>query len=467
MRKEPNIDKKYMRENGMISKRFLNDGKPGIYLNSVQRNALYHFTDWMESKEIQFETYPCECGCKQEQLIPIAEKDRYGIAVSTKICPKCGLIMTNPRMKQENYNKFYDTLYRQLYVGRSIASEEYYNIQCKRGNDILEYLQMYVNIDNVQSVLEIGCSSGGIVSVFKDYGIAKCKGIDLGSEYIQYGRSKGLDLKIGSSDKLVESGEKYDLIIINHVLEHFLDIRKELLMIKELLTENGIVYISVPGVFNLQSVYGNDFLKYLQNAHIRHFCRGTLQQIMAWNGFEEICGDEEVRGVYKKGCVCKKIMKNYYHPEMDYLNDLENGNIKEIYIAPINIEAQKAGYNIEILNQWLMLARKGKRVSYVLEEKQINNIAIYGGGILGRQLYEELADSSIKVMYFIDRNKNVKIKKLKTYTLNEALPQTEAIVIATSNEYTAISHAIRTIGGGVKILTIQDLLNEMVTTKTK
>ena len=70
-------------------------------------------------------------------------------------------------------------------------------------------------------------------------------------------------------------------------------------------------------------------------------------------------------------------------------------------------------------------------------------------------------------MYFIDRNKNVKIKKLKTYTLNEALPQTEAIVIATSNEYTAISHAIRTIGGGVKILTIQDLLNEMVTTKTK
>ena len=431
----------------MLSKRFLNDGKPGIYLNSIQRNALYHFMDWMESGEIQFETYPCECGCKQEQLIPVAEKDRYGISVSTKICPKCGLIMTNPRMKQENYNKFYDTLYRQLYVGRSIAGEEYYNRQRKRGNNILEYLQKNVDVDGIQSVLEIGCSSGGIVSVFKDYGIEKCKGIDLGSEYIQYGRSKGLDLEIGSSDKLAESGEKYDLIIINHVLEHFLDIRKELLTIKELLTESGIVYISVPGVFNLQSVYGNDFLKYLQNAHIRHFCRGTLQQIMAWNGFEEIYGDEEVRGVYRKSCTSENIVKNYYQSEMDYLTDLENGNMKEIYIAPVNTEAQRAGCNIEILTQWLMLARKGMRMSRVLEEKQIKNIAIYGCGILGRQLYEELADSSIEVRYFIDKNKNMKVQYLKTYAPDEAFPQVDAIVIATSNEYTAICHVLRKNGG--------------------
>ena len=94
-----------------------------------------------------------------------------------------------------------------------------------------------------------------------------------------------------------------------------------------------------------------------------------------------------------------------YQSEMDYLTDLENGNMKEIYIAPVNTEAQRAGCNIEILTQWLMLARKGMRMSRVLEEKQIKNIAIYGCGILGRQLYEELADSSIEVRYFIVKNR--------------------------------------------------------------
>lgn len=145
----------------MISERFLNDGILGIHLNTVQRNALYHFMDKLENGKIQFETYPCECGCKYEELITIAEKDRYGIPVSTKICPRCGLIMTNPRMTQESNNEFYDSLYRQLYVGRSRAGEEYYYTQIGRGNSILQYVQEHIDIANIKSVLEIGCSAGG------------------------------------------------------------------------------------------------------------------------------------------------------------------------------------------------------------------------------------------------------------------------------------------------------------------
>ena len=444
----------------MISKRFLNDGKPNMYLNAVRRNALYHFMDWMESGEVQFEEYPCECGCEYGQLVTIAEKDRYGIAVSTKICPKCGMIMTNPRMTQKDYDKFYDTLYRQLYVGRSIAGEVYYERQRKRGKDILAYLQEHINVDGISSILEIGCSSGGIVSVFKEYGIKKCKGIDLGSEYVQYGRKKGLDLEIGSSAKLAARKEKYDLIILNHVLEHFLDIRKELLVIKELLTDEGMVYICVPGVLNLKDVYGNDFLMYLQNAHIRHFCRGTLQQLMSWNGFTEICGDEEVRGLYKKGSVCKGDIKSYYQLEMDYLNSLEKDENRKIYREPENTEARRASDNIEILTHWLECARKGKSISRVLEDRHIGKIAIYGGGVLGCQLYEELMNSHIQVICFIDRNKNVKVKNLKTYAPDEDIPQADAVVIATSGEYRAIRNALKNTGGGV-LFTIQDLLNEM------
>lgn len=269
----------------------------------------------------------------------------------------------------------------------------------------------------------------------------------MGSEYIQYGQSKGLDLEICSSDRLAERGEKYDLIILNHVLEHFLDIKKELSAIRDLLTEEGILYIAVPGVLRLSEVYSNDFLKYLQNAHVRHFCHGTLKQVMCWNGFEEICGDEEVRGLYKRGSVEHQIVMNYYEPEIEYLKDLETkGNFK-LDAEPINAGMQRASDNIEILEYWLTYLRKGKRMWRSLADRHISEIAIYGGGILGRQLREELYGSPIKIAYLIDRNKDAKMDNLKTYSPFDKLPKVDVVVIATSNEYSLIS---RTISGGGK-----------------
>jgi len=64
------------------------------------------------------------------------------------------------------------------------------------------------------------------------------KGVDLGSEYIEYGNSKGIDLiKI-----------KFDRISYLHVIERIADL--ELIKIKERLNEKGVLYIEVPGILN-------------------------------------------------------------------------------------------------------------------------------------------------------------------------------------------------------------------------
>ena len=115
------------------------DGKPIIPLNSSQQEALNEFNQ----NEWSYEQYDCDCGAHYDELITIAEKDRYGLHVETKICPKCGLVMTNPRMTQKSYDKFYDTIYRKLYLGKKQGTEEYYIPQLMRGKNIYDYLQQH------------------------------------------------------------------------------------------------------------------------------------------------------------------------------------------------------------------------------------------------------------------------------------------------------------------------------------
>ena len=58
--------------------------------------------------------------------------------------------------------------------------------------------------------------------------------------------------------------KKYDLIILNHVIEHFIDPIEKLLQIKALLNQGGLLYLGLP---NIQS-YG---IGQIQNAHYWYF----------------------------------------------------------------------------------------------------------------------------------------------------------------------------------------------------
>lgn len=59
-------------------------------------------------------------------------------------------------------------------------------------------------------------------------------------------------------------------------------------------------------------------------------------------------------------------------------------------------------YNV--LNQWVQNQIDDKKVVDYFIQNNLHRIAIYGAGPLGRLLYEELKDSLIEVVYFIDKN---------------------------------------------------------------
>lgn len=307
----------------MISIRYSNDGNETEKLNQVQRQAKSSLMEKLNNKEYKCETIKCECGSNEFEVL--SEKDRYGISVNTVICKKCGLVLINPRMNQESYNSFYDNEYRRLYNGDEEPKESFWNDQYERGKEVNRFIKKYVDdYSKINNVLEIGCGAGGILKNFYE---DKCKvtGIDLGDEYIEFGKEKGLNLICCSSKELLENHKKeYNLIILCHVFEHFLNLSDELNIIKELLAPNGIIYIEVPGIKNLHNSYDCDLLEYLQNAHTYNFTLDTLKQIMLWNGFECIYGNEKINSIFKASNVnvCKSI-NNYYNDNMNYILDLE------------------------------------------------------------------------------------------------------------------------------------------------
>ena len=110
----------------------------------------------------------------------------------------------------------------------------------------------------------------------------------------------GLDIRTGGVEA-VQSAGPFDLIILSHVLEHVTQPIELMSQVASLLTPNGICYIEVPGLMNLEQWYSGNILEYLQNAHRWHFTQGTLEALLNRCGLQVVEGDQTVKCIASLG----------------------------------------------------------------------------------------------------------------------------------------------------------------------
>ncbi|MCR5459044.1 MAG: methyltransferase domain-containing protein [Acetatifactor sp.] len=320
----------------VLSKKYRDDGKPAIKLTKKQLLTRDTVLKKMSAGYYIQKNYGCLCGNQDNSAMEVlAEKDRYGLPVQTCICKKCGLIMTNPMFDQTSLNRFYDEDYRNLYVASEGPSDAFFKDQYEHGNRIVEFLKKHFDLNASHKVLEIGTGAGGILKAVNEKTGAQTCGIDLGREYINYGKEFGLDLYVENAEKHLQRNIKYNVIILSHVLEHFLDIEKEMTTIKKLLDEDGIIYVELPGVKNTFKTYGS-FVKSLQNAHVRYFTLDTLKESLRRFGFECVIGNEFISSIFKVGVrpENEKMITNYYEDTINFLRRNERRFIWYEYVRP-------------------------------------------------------------------------------------------------------------------------------------
>lgn len=268
-------------------------GHPTETLTPEQERAVAEMNRGIGAADLPLEAVPCLCGGRSFALV--AEFDRYGIRQRTAMCESCGLVQSNPRFTDDAYHDFYasDT-YRRLYdsgdtaeLGARLHAEE-------RGGGIFERVTAFRPVSEIGSVLEFGAGGGWNLAWFAKAGV-RARGVDYSRELVELGRRRGLDMVQGSLDVIDGS---YDVIVANQVIEHMTDPIGTLRRLRELLTDDGVLFVAVPDI----GAFGPALL---QSAHVYYFGRRTFEWVMSAAGFrarhyERGNPDEVQAGVFVK-----------------------------------------------------------------------------------------------------------------------------------------------------------------------
>jgi len=146
-----------------------------------------------------------------------------------------------------------------------------------------------------KKVIEFGCGGGWNLLPFQENNY-EVIGYDFSTDLIKLGKEMhNLNLKQGSFEE-IKSEQKYDVLILNHVVEHFTSIEENMKQLAQLVQPNGIIYIGIP---NIDIINRSQF----QNAHTYYFTQRTFCHYMERFGFEvlEFGPDESIHmhGIFK------------------------------------------------------------------------------------------------------------------------------------------------------------------------
>lgn len=241
---------------------------------------------------------PCLCGKPSAGDISLSLIDRWGLPARSVLCKNCGLIRVDPRWDDETYVQVYQNCFLPFLFGSYELSQERFELSVKRAIPFSDLLKSKINLKG-KTVLEIGCSYGAGLFSLKNTG-ADLSGCDYDIRCLEFGRvNTGFNLFWGGIHEACLKGDQYDVIILRHVLEHFLNPFNELQNLKFLLKEKGVLFVEVPGIFNLKD-FGNDPLMYFNVFHTYSFSLRTLTKLMNANSFNCFFGDEKIFSLWEK-----------------------------------------------------------------------------------------------------------------------------------------------------------------------
>ena len=297
--------------------------------NEVRKKHILKFKEACDKKDIELKArLNCICGGRDLKLI--STTDRFGLEFSCYICSSCGLMMTSPYIDPGSLEIYYQNYYHPIHFGSDDLDNSKALFRMGQGEKIFHFLMQFISQCTNLNVLEIGFGTGNVLIEFKENADESHITVEeLGTEFnmdcLAKARKIGLNVIKGSLKEVSFRKLKFDLIILSHVLEHFVDIQKELEYLKSIMKSGALVYIEVPGVMTLHKKveYSFDFMKYFTHAHAYHFNLTSLTQIMNKNGFILIKGNEEIEAVFKTGVQHVDANLNYQNI-IDYLSLLEN-----------------------------------------------------------------------------------------------------------------------------------------------
>lgn len=292
-----------------LSKRYHTIGKP-IKRAEPKPDRYHIYMDFNDHQRKNYTTISVKCLCGNDDSYLISMVDREGWEFPLVICRSCGLIRAKEYWDENSVNDYYSNWYRRLHGGEDDPGQ-FYRKQEKHSQLVFDFVKEYTErFKKPFTIVDIGGGAGGVLDLFKRTNNTYL--FDFNYLLLKQAKKMGIQTVKGGIDKLHVINEKPDLVILSHVVEHFVNIDKELESLKEHLEIGSLVYIELPGIDSLKSGRrGYDFLGDIQLAHVYYFSQGVLNNLMGRFGFRCLKSNTLISGIYEyTGQISE--LKNYY-----------------------------------------------------------------------------------------------------------------------------------------------------------
>lgn len=218
---------------------------------------------------------PCPL-CGHDEYRVFSERNRN----RTVVCRDCGLYFTSPVPAPDETAS--DVAASEKYTEDQLEKEAFFR---RRAVELLERVEA---LGCRGRLLDVGCAIGTELAVAGERGW-DAVGLELSKTSLAVARERGHDARGETLENAGFDDASFDLVTLNHVLEHIPSPRPFLGEIGRVLRPGGLLFVAVPNVhtwwFHLKGDrYGWTF----QDDHFLHFTRGTLGSLVESSGFEVV-----------------------------------------------------------------------------------------------------------------------------------------------------------------------------------
>lgn len=333
------------------------------------------------------------CCCSEKTLLyqqnfnnkVIALMENYDVVV----CKNCGFVYADNIPAQADFDNYYAAMSKyEFNYKNGIASNDYIDYYTK----IVNFLIPHINDKNVR-ILDIGCSTGGLLSIFKLNGYSNLLGFDPSPSAVRAAKKLyNIEATVNNIFDF-NTNEKFDLIILSAVLEHLVDFSNSMQKIRALLKDQGLLFIEVPDAERFVLYISAPFQQF-SIEHINYFSQYSIRNLLSNFSFKII-------GMQQN----ENKLNLTVDPDIFILSrktDENNFKITRDKTCELNIR-----------NYITQCAKVDLEIKKIIQAKLLNKnkIIVWGVGTHTQRLIGSGLDLS-KILFFVDSNIRYLGKKL-------------------------------------------------------